>query len=463
MEDKPCQSKTFITCPCQCRKQEVRCQATLLNPFTTDESSLKCDDECLRLQRNRKLADALNIDPATHTDDHIPYSDTTLRRFRENVSWAQEQERQLRLFAADSGEKRLRFKPMPSHQRAFIHALAEDFGLETESQDPEPHRHVCVFKTPRFVSVPQKTLAQCIRIANTAAKLGTGASSMKLAQATPVQKPQQPSFNALLLRDPRFGLTIDELEAALSSELAAAARSGPALSFTTEFLPSTDEIVVKATPVLTAAAVATSLAPTPQAVEAVLDKLKAEAAKKVVSQQRLVGAVMLCHVDASGAVTHREKDASAAGSGGWSAVASRGSWRKLASRTPAGATAAEQRAPSAFVALRRLEARKKKEAAAAPVEEDWLAAAERDEKEEQEGGEAGSSSGSEMADAAGDGGVSSATVDDHVETGKEEEKGDGLEAEGSKAEEDQVENAMIEMAEATEAENDKGEEAGQGP
>ncbi|KAL2155172.1 hypothetical protein VTH82DRAFT_3848 [Thermothelomyces myriococcoides] len=439
------------------RKQEVRCQATLLNPFPTRESSLKCDDECLRLQRNRKLAEALNIDPETHTDDHIPYSDTTLRRFRENISWAQEQERQLRLFAADPEQKRLRFKHMPSHQRAFIHALAEDFGLETESQDPEPHRHVCVFKTPRFVSAPQKTLAQCIRIANTAAKLGTGASAVKPAQPTPAQQPQQPSFNALLLKEPRFGLTIDELEAALSPELAAAARSGPALNFTTNFLPLTEEIVIKATPNLTAAAVATSLASTPQAVEAVLNKLKSEATEKIVSQEKLVGAVALCHVDASGTITHREKDTGATSSGGWSAVAGRGSWRKLTSKTSAEAAAAEQRAPSAFVALRRLEARKKKKETAAPVEEDWLAAVEKEEKEEKRG-EAGSSDGSENVDATGDEGVSSGNIDANVETGREKEGKEELEVEESKTEGDKIENPVTET-EVTKAENTKEEEA----
>ncbi|KAK4251262.1 hypothetical protein C7999DRAFT_11094 [Corynascus novoguineensis] len=396
-EDKPCQSKTFITCPCQHRKQEVRCQATMLNPYPTKESTLKCDDECLRLQRNRKLADALNIDPATHTDDHIPYSDATLKRFRENVSWAQEQERQLRVFAAAPEEKRLRFKPMPSHQRAFLHLLAEDFGLETESQDPEPHRHVCVFKTPRFVSAPQKTLAQCLRIANTAAKLGAGTSAMKATPAAPAQQPQLPPFNGLLLKDPRFGLTLDELEAALSSGLATASRSGPALSFTTSFLTSTDEILIKATPNLTAATIATSLASTPQAVETAISNLKPIVAKKVVSQQRLVGAVSLCHVNTSGDITRKEQDASAtANTGGWSAVASRGSWRRATnSKTPATAVAAEQRPRSAFVALRRLGLRKKKEMTTPPpLEEDWSVVVEKEEEEKQAEG-TGSSSGND--------------------------------------------------------------------
>lgn len=401
-EDKPCQSKTFITCPCQHRKQEVRCQATKLNPWPTRESSLKCDDECLRLQRNRQLADALNIDPETHTDDHIPYSDTTLKLFRENINWAQAQEREFRVFAAAPDEKRLRFKPMPSHQRAFLHALAEDFGLDSESQDPEPHRHVCVFKTPRFVAAPRKTLAQCLRIAKTASNLGAGASTLRPpAPAAPKQQASE-AFNALLLMDPRFGLTIDELDQALAADLATASRSGPALTFSTHFLPS-EEVVIKAIPNLTAAAIATSLAATPQAVESTLSSTLKPAVTRTISRLGLAGGVSLCHVDASLTITRREGDAAAAGAGGWSAVVSRGSWRKVASANRAqapGATASgEQRAPSAFMALRKSELRKKEKeegtkeetkatAAAAPaaaVEEDWLAAAEKLVEEEEQG------------------------------------------------------------------------------
>ncbi|KAL1843748.1 hypothetical protein VTJ49DRAFT_129 [Mycothermus thermophilus] len=393
-EDKPCQSKTFLTCPCQRRKQEVRCLASRLGPPPAREP-LKCDDECLRLQRNRKLAEALNIDPNTHTDDHIPYSDTTLKLFRENMAWAQEQERELRVFAATLEEKRIRFKPMPAHQRAFIHNLAADFGFDTESMDPEPHRHVCVFKTPRFVSAPPKTLAQCLRIAQAAANLGIGASAIKHPAS---KQPQPPPFNALLMSNPRFGLTIDELDAALTTDLATASRSGPAMTFTTSFLPS-EEVIIKAIPgSVTVAAIATSLAPTPEAIEKVLTNAKPGIAKTV-SRLGLAGSVTLCHIDGpDNVITRREADAS---SGGWSAVASRGSWRKTAmnNKTGTAAAPAERRAGGAFVALRKLgekkaaaattttaaatttavEKAKEKEKEKEEVAEDWLAAVEREE------------------------------------------------------------------------------------
>ncbi|KAH6853425.1 hypothetical protein B0I37DRAFT_420271 [Chaetomium sp. MPI-CAGE-AT-0009] len=446
-EDKPCQSKTFITCPCQHHKQEVRCQATKLNPAPTIQSTLKCDDECLRLQRNRKLADALHIDPSTHTDDHIPYSDATLKKFRENVKWAQEQERELRVFAAAPEEKRIRFKPMPAHQRAFLHTLAEDFGLDSESQDPEPHRHVCIFKTPRFVSAPQKTLAQCLQIANTAARLGTGASAITQPTAPTRAQKQQP-FNALLLRDLRFGLTIVDLDAALATELATASRSGPALNFTTSFLPS-EEILIKATPNLTAtaAAIATSLAPTPQALETALANLKVGVAR-IVSRQGLAGAVALCHVDpSSGDITRREGGGVAADSGGWSAVASRGSWRRTVA---APAAKSEQRPRSVFMALRKLEAKKKAvEKEEEGVEEDWAAAVEREEmggevEGEKEGEGSGGLEGSGSEEVGGDG----EEVVDGVADGEEDGVREDAKAADTKLEEISLEEAKREGGQA---------------
>jgi len=315
------------------------------------------------------------------------------------MTWAQTQEREFRVFAT-SDEKRLRFKPMASHQRAFLHALAEDYGLDSESQDPEPHRHVCVFKTPRFVSAPRKTLAQCVRIAKTAAALGASASSVTAAAPAAGIAENNEAFNALLLQEPRFGLTVDELDEALSAELVAAGgRPAAGLSFTTSFLPS-DEIVIhaKSTAMTTAATVATS-APqsnTPKAIEAVLSSLKPVVAKTVTRLGLAKGPVLLCRVDTSLNVLRRETPAGSASSGGWNAVASRGSWRRGGAAGKAQQAAAEQQQqrPSgmrSFVALRRLKredgsdeeekkkvvATKVKKVAEEEVEDDWLAAAEK--------------------------------------------------------------------------------------
>ncbi|ORY65982.1 NF-X1 type zinc finger protein [Pseudomassariella vexata] len=345
-EDKPCQAKTFVTCECQRRKQEVRCLATKTNP-SPERPPLKCDDECLRLQRNARLASALNVEPATHTDDHVPYSDKTLELYQSAPKWAQTYEREFRVFSADTQEKRLRFKPMKPHHRAFLHALAEDFGLDSESQDPEPHRHVSIFKTPRFVSAPAKTLAQCVKIK------ATDVSQAQPSQSNIVMPPEP--FNALLLSSPKFGLTIEELESALAHGFA----SQPNLSFATSFLPS-DDVVIKG-----------SGSWTPQALESSLSSLK-PAISQSVKRHGLAKSVALCHVDSSLNVLRREAGATV-NTGGWSSVVGRSTARQAKAGTT-GSSSENLPVRSRFMALRK---EPKKKAEEEPVEEDWLTAAEK--------------------------------------------------------------------------------------
>lgn len=253
-----------------------------------ERKTLPCDDECLRLQRNAKLAAALNIS-ADHTDDHIPYSSATLQYFREHVKWCQTQEREFRVFAADDSEKRLRFKPMQAAQRAFLHSLAEDFGLDSEGVDPEPHRHVVVFKAPNFVKAPMKTLSQC-------AKPKTLVAEEKTAKPTANAVP----FNAVVLSAPRFALTIDELRSALADNPATTAVA----AWKIEFLPS-EEIVLHG-----------SLADGVD--EAMVSRLKPFIAE-IVKSKELAKGTALCAVDSSLNVVRREEDM-AASAGGWSQV-----------------------------------------------------------------------------------------------------------------------------------------------
>lgn len=357
-EEKPCQSETFITCDCQRRKQKVKCLSTHLEPRGPSREPLKCDDECLRQKRNRQLAEALNVDP-DHTDDHIPYQDVTIKLFRDNTEWAQAQEREFRVFA-ESNARNQRFKPMKPRQRQFLHVLAEDFGLDSESQDPEPHRHVSIFKGPRFVSAPRKTLMQCLRILKANAPASRPAANA--GPATTNKASQQP-FNALLLSRPRFGLTTDEVDSALAPDLASATSPHPALRFSTSFLPS-DEVLIRATTKTTVASIASG-ALSPYQIEALLTMLKPKVAKAVAANGIAAG-VSLCAVDApssSGVVSGSENinivrregtDGGSGSAGGWSTVAS-----KAAARPRQWAPAAPvQTKQTGFVALRRLGAKK---------------------------------------------------------------------------------------------------------
>lgn len=398
-EDTVCKAQVLITCACQVRKQEARCGATLSNPrlqgHDGDESPqlLKCDDECLRLQRNRRLAQALNIDPDTHMDDHVPFSDTTLELYRENPVFAQTYERELRVFASDPAERRLRLKPMPSHQRAFVHSLAEDFGFDSESQDPEPHRHVCLFKTPRFVLAPRKTLAQCIKIRSSQAAAAEAAARAAAATAAVAGgarssvKPEPP-YNALLLMQPRFGLTVDEVDAALDAD---PAMHHSLLGFNTLFLPS-EEVIVRAAP-------RAGMSPGPMAasIETTLLALRATAARALLRMEVAKG-VSLCHVDGSLKIMRREMGGATAG--GWNAVVGRAAQK--ATRQVPEESESEPRIGRLFVALKKPP--KLEDAAATPavpapatggvvvvqdepVEDDWLVAAERLEQQQGNGDE----------------------------------------------------------------------------
>lgn len=305
-EDKPCPHKIFVTCECQAQKQEMKCNASKAGEGNLTKS-LSCNDECARLERNRKLALALNINQSTHVDggDHIPYSNDTLALFQEKVKWAQTQEREFRVFAAADDEKRFRFKPMSPHQRAFIHHLAEDFGLDSESMDPEPHRHVAIWKTPRFVTAPNKTLAECVRIRvaqkAAAGNISDGETSKKGRSSNEVGEP----YNSFLIMQPRFGLTVEEVR----GELMIVIPPASPVQFDIEFLPN-EEVVVKGM----------SRVLNDQALEQTLKDVKTSLASAIAGKG--YGIVQLCHTDASLNILRRESDSTT--SDGWSRVAAKG-------------------------------------------------------------------------------------------------------------------------------------------
>ena len=306
-EDKPCQSKIYITCNCQAQKQEAKCGASKTNAGNTGKT-LPCNDECARLERNRKLALALNIDQSAHVDggDHIPYSTETLNLFAENVKWGQTQEREFRVFATSPEEKRLRFKPMQSQQRAFIHALAEDFGFDSESMDPEPHRHIMIWKTPRFVSAPNKTLAEALRIrmgqrsATASANVSDNESSKK---PQPTSSSSEP-YNGFVIAKPRFGLTVDELRA----ELSPLVHTDTPFTFDIEFLPS-EEVVLKAV----------SRTLSKNDLQQMLQDIKVQLISVITSKG--CGIPELCATDTSLNVIRRESES--VNGDGWSKVAAK--------------------------------------------------------------------------------------------------------------------------------------------
>ncbi|KAF2702932.1 hypothetical protein K504DRAFT_463948 [Pleomassaria siparia CBS 279.74] len=360
--DKPCGHKIFVTCECQRIKQEAKCNASK-NGEGNLKKTLKCDEECARLERNRKLALALNVDAATHQNDHIPYSNETMNMYQENSTWAATQEKELRNFAANPEEKRLRFKPMPAHQRAFLHSIAEDFGIDSESMDPEPHRHIAIFKTPRFVMAPMKTLAECARIRQV--QRLTSSSSSAAAPPTTARVKAHPlsgePFNAFLITNARFALTIEEVTSVVKAALP---KTNFPLQLEVDFLPS-EEVVVRPPPMARANL-------SDRDVQAMLESIKPTLAQEMLSHK--MGKLQLARLDASLNVLRKELDAGPGA--GWSQVAAKGAaTRKLEGRVPVGTK-------GGFAVLSLSSTRKKKKEKAMEVVDDWEAAEMMEEEKE---------------------------------------------------------------------------------
>ena len=365
-EEKPCQSKTYITCECQAQKQEIKCGASNKNEGNSGKT-LPCNDECARLERNRKLALALNIDQSTHVDggDHVPYSTETLNLFAEHVTWAQTQEREFRVFASSEDEKRLRFKPMQSQQRAFVHALAEDFGLDSESMDPEPHRHVMIWKTPRFVSAPSKTLAEALRIkrAQASATASANVSDNESSKRATTTKVSTGPYNGFVIPNPKFGLTVDELHTSLTSLI----HPGMPFTFDIDFLPN-EEVVLKAI----------SRTLSKNDLQQLLQNIKTQLISAIVSKG--YGTPELCAIDTSLNVLRRESESTSGD--GWSRVAA----KKAAPKAPLAITnVAGSNAFSALGSNKVTFAKKKTEKVKPKKEfvvEDWEAAEQAEEEKE---------------------------------------------------------------------------------
>lgn len=368
-EDRPCQSKIFITCECQAQKQESKCGAHRSSEGNL-QKRLPCDDECARLERNRRLALALNIDQSTHVDglDHIPYSSETLKAFAQNIKWAQTQEREFRVFATSDNERRLRLPPMKAAERAFIHQLADDFGLDSESMDPEPHRHVMIWKTPRFVSAPNKTLSEALRIKQAQRSLVSSAPTSDTEGVKKAKPASTEPYNAFLVTKPRFALTIEELRAEVNKAI-------PGLtdvSFDIEFLPS-EEVVIKGS----------SAHRSQNVLESLLIELKPALAAAITSQQ--LGIVQLCSLDTSLNILRREAD-SLLSTDGWSRVAAKKAAPRLTTTTLAttglnNSFAALTRNKVTFQTKKKLE---KPERTPLPVDDivdDWEAAVEAEEEQ----------------------------------------------------------------------------------
>ncbi len=148
-QDAPCGAAVEVACACGRMTRRVRCNACAADPAPAHRQP-DCDDECLRLQRNARLRDALRISD-DYKEEHLAYPAAVMNFFLGHRAKAAAVETELRTFASSpssssssSSSSTTVFEPMDRAGRQFVHQLAELFGLHSVSHDIEPHRYVVV-------------------------------------------------------------------------------------------------------------------------------------------------------------------------------------------------------------------------------------------------------------------------------------------------------------------------------
>lgn len=151
-----CKEVHILGCKCGEITKTVPCKGLVED---RDMSLLiPCDEGCLDAARRRQLADAFGMELKTQTDG-FKYTDNIVDLYLSNPGWSTGIEKKIRQFAmshvaeengnstGDSTppEKALKFPPMKSLERMFIHELAGAYSLRSQSYDPEPQRNVVVF------------------------------------------------------------------------------------------------------------------------------------------------------------------------------------------------------------------------------------------------------------------------------------------------------------------------------
>uniref|UniRef100_A0A9J8CH07 Transcriptional repressor NF-X1 n=1 Tax=Cyprinus carpio carpio TaxID=630221 RepID=A0A9J8CH07_CYPCA len=193
-----CSAKMALQCDCGRKKETVPCAdaassyqryaaiavASKLSDMQLGESvdigqltkkeqrkaRLECDQECATLERNRRLAEALQIDQSVDTFNKSAtskYSDSLKEDARKDFKFVSEIEEEIKNLVelANKGKQPKRshcFPPMKREHRRIIHELAEAYGVESVSYDSEPKRNVVITAIRGKSVCPNTSLAALI-------------------------------------------------------------------------------------------------------------------------------------------------------------------------------------------------------------------------------------------------------------------------------------------------------------
>ncbi|XP_024135844.1 transcriptional repressor NF-X1 [Oryzias melastigma] len=194
-----CTAKVALQCDCGRRKEMVACadaatsyqryaaiamasklsdmqlgdsmdMGPLLTKKELKQTRLECDEECATLERNRRLAEALQIDSTSdpfNTRSTSVYSDSLKEDARKDLKFVTEVEEEIRNIVelANKGKQPKRshcFPPMNREHRKIVHELAEVYGVESVSYDSEPKRNVVITAHKGKSACPNSSLTAVI-------------------------------------------------------------------------------------------------------------------------------------------------------------------------------------------------------------------------------------------------------------------------------------------------------------
>lgn len=194
-----CTAKVQVQCDCGRRKETVVCSEAassyqryaaiamasklsdmqlgdsmdigpLLTKKEMKQNRLECDEECATLERNRRLAEALQIDTSSdpfHVRSPSIYSDSLKEDARKDPKFVSEVEEELKnlIELVNKGKQPKRshcFRPMNRDHRKIIHELAEIYSVESVSYDSEPKRNVVITAQKGKAVCPHSTLTSLI-------------------------------------------------------------------------------------------------------------------------------------------------------------------------------------------------------------------------------------------------------------------------------------------------------------
>ncbi|KAM6376358.1 transcriptional repressor NF-X1 isoform 4-T6 [Alca torda] len=195
-----CSAKVDLQCECGRRKESMICSeasntyqriaaisiATKLTDLQLGDSveisrlitkkemkqaRLQCDEECLALQRNRRLAEALEIDdnsdPFNIRSSGPKYSDLLKEDARKDLKFVSDIEKEMRMLveAVNKGKNTKKshcYPPMNRDHRRIIHELAQVYGIESVSYDNEPKRNVVITAVKGKSICPSNTLTSVL-------------------------------------------------------------------------------------------------------------------------------------------------------------------------------------------------------------------------------------------------------------------------------------------------------------